>query len=499
MSENRRGTLGELNYFMRQHANLYEASLEGSLLDDIRPDIIRMRTAVDGVFGKRQFVIAGEQSMPPIPKMAAKLIAMKALTALDDQTVAINLRADHDLVLSESEILSMYVPHPGNNDGFTRLRLLSDKHLHRRQTISGISLTDPATSEYIGRQLTYFANNTFPDAYLSSLKLLGRSKSEREEGIAQSYMVMEDWLSCFGFDTQGNRLQQMPDHLLFSPDHIKKRRLDGAVPQIDIRLPSNLAQANENWYLWLQRQLGIESQYTLSEGFLDSFLLQNGGMEILQKRFSSTLRKLQELGYEPVTSDFFNQRNTTFFNLEKDGLRYYSYFDQKDDSVVRVVDPLTGQELKLGVDELLHDDEWMISLTAVPRVALYSLAGFGAHIKGGGSRYNYDAKAVVAAMDMPYFPLWNFAERINECWSSPIQYNSIAKENSRHGGRLSQLKKEGAIDQVVAQGKISLLDLMLSVNSQEASLEIEKWIEQKGGDISPEDRIILTNRAGREP
>lgn len=102
-------------------------------------------------------------------------------------------------------------------------------------------------------------------------------------------------------------------------------------------------------------------------------------------------------------------------------------------------------------------------------------------------------------MSASYIGSWNFAKRINECWSSPIQYNSIAKESSRRGSRLSQLKKEGAIDQVVAQGKISLLDLMLSVNSQEASLEIEKWIEQKGGDISSEDRVILTNRAGREP
>lgn len=497
----RPNSLGELNRAMIDHQNQYEDALTHDSLRDILPNIITMRLSVEKIFGKKRIIIGGDQPMLPIPKMAAKLVAMKALAHMDDQIVTINLRADHDLALSELEILSMSMPHPGTDIGVTKVRLLSDRLLTGRPIISGVDLNSPEIFEYITHQLLYFGNSTFAEAYSRSLKLLSKDKGERDEIVLQAHMVIEDWLACYGIDRKGNRLKELPGHVSTTPDYSRNVRVGSVLPQVEMKLPSNLAEANENWYLWLQRQLGIEMQYTLSEGTLDRFLLQNGGLEILQKRWRSAVNRLKNIGYQPVTSKLKNhQPDATFFNVARDGQRYFSFFDSKDDSMLIAVDPLNKQGVKIPVQELIQDgSEWIISLSAIPRVVLYSLAGFAGHIKGGGSRYNYDAEAVTLAIGLPYFPLWNFTERKDGIWTSPLQYTSVATENALRRGKPHHTQKVRSISQAISEGKIYLLDLLLSINPWITYNEIDQWIEANGENIKRDDRIYITNLAGRNP
>lgn len=490
-------TLGEFNLSMVEHKKEYEKRLGNNSLKDISLDIAIMRSAIEKVFGLHRIIVGGEQSTLPLPKMAAKLIAMKALSFIDDQITTINIRADHDLVLSESEILSMNMPHPGTDIGTVKIKLLSDKLLMGRPIISGVDLNNPEVFKYVAKQLLHFAEHIFPEAYQPSLRFTGNNKLEGDTNILQAENKIVNWLACYGIDNQGNKLKTFPKHLLSSP----KNKSGCLLSQVELKLPSNLAEANDNWFLWLQKQFDIDADYTFSEGVFDKFLLQNKGYEILQKRWFVAVNKLREMEYQFVTSKLNNdQPNTTFFNVARYGQRYYSFFDDNDDSMIAIVDPISKHEEKISIQELFDkESEWAISLTAVPRVVLYSLAGLEGHIKGGGSRYNLDAQAIMDIIGMPYFPLWNFTEKNNDIWTAPIQYTSISTEKELRSNKQHHFKSAGFTTQAVSEGKINLLDLYLSTNPQITSNEVNQWINLNREKICRDDRIYLTNLAGRNP
>lgn len=518
---------------VRMHADAFDDTVDSERMDHLRPHLLRMRQAVTDAFGPETAIIGGEQSIFPLPKNLGKLMALQVLSQHYGMR-SINLRAPLDIARSEVDIRRVDLPSYGSESGMDSFNLLSTKMVGSRKgvmTIQGFPLPDQKLADN-AKRFVGLMQQQYPGSF--------RNGNTNETNLDQA--VLADFMACYGMDLDGNRLDAMPDHiqeLALCPD------VNG-IPQMDIVLPDNLAQAHENWFIMLQRRLGVDSEITVSEEVIDRMLLKSGGHEVLSEIMTASRRKLRESGYDPVAMNLSEERDLqTWFNMSKDGIRYGTFFTDDSYSQISVYNPETKEvEETVSVDDVLADDsEWSLSLRAVERVTLYSLAGLGGHITGGGSVYNADARAVLGAMDIPYYPIWSFSKTDEDGNKiTPVQYMSMAL-NSGFGTEFSRnpdliqarLHMQGILTTLTGQaldnfeqsramleeeetmgksidnilrptmlnaltalrgGKVSLFDLAMSVPMDLAAEEIAAFIEQNGGNISRTSAVSLTNRAG---
>jgi len=469
----------------------------GTVMDIIADDVYQMTQAVDYYFpgqvtasGQVLRVIAGEQSVVVMPKQVAKQVAMVALQN-EYGVTPIDLRADLDLVGSEADIVAVPLPNTGDRSGRTTYNLLSGKYRASNGATNGVALPNP----YVTKMLTDLQNKHLPQIYTRSLQ---SSRGGYEPTLDQQ--VVADWMACYGIAPDGSRLKQMPDYMTASNNY------STTVPEIGIELPTNFAQGNENHRLWMQRQLGIEAQYVVSEGEIDRILLQNGGFNALRVLLTSARQWLREDGYQPNSAALKledDKDDEVPFNIVSRGRRAHSAnFLPGDDSMIHVqFDPEGKYQADYSVDQLLNDPQFGISLKAIPRVILYSLAGLSGHITGGGSIYNYDAQQIMDIVGLPYFPLWNFTKKDqNGKRVTALSYVSTGIRKLRSS---DEIKAEGNEETVLAyelstRGRFAFLDLMMSTYADQAAHEIGQLIAM-GGNITPDTYVELTNRTGRVP
>ena len=252
--------------------------------------------------------------------------------------------------------------------------------------------------------------------------------------------------------------------------------------------PISLAQGHENFYSIVQQRFGIAPDLTIYESEFDPFLLRNGGYEVLARIWKSLQNEALSSGMHLKTIKPIEDDPRTPFNLSRDGMRLLSV---QEGDFVHILDPKTQQvQESHHISEVLSPDgEFGVSLRAIPRVMLYAMAGVSGHITGGGSIYNDDARELIKLIHMPYFPLWSFDSQS----SSPIQYISLASYKSRGKARQNT---QATIDFTRA-GKASILDCVMSMYPEQVAEEIRDWIELNAGDIRPESRVHITNRAGQ--
>lgn len=444
---------------VRQHVQELDRAVDASVDQyGIRPAIRQLQGAVRHRYGEGHLILAGEQTIMPLPKNVAKLVAGRALTVLSDEFRTLNLRANVDLVGSEADMYKVWIPSETSQQGHVDMTFISRAKLAKSPglTAEGVLLNQ----EDLQRSISDFSSVHIPSAYL-------------------------------GIHTRGDRL--VPD---FDPHVIDTFRYcygvatDGVSHMEGLRYPNpqTLAQGHENYYTVVQQLLGIEPDMHLLESDLDPYLLRNGGYELLDRVWKELQKEAVDRGlaFRSMKPALDDQR--TPFNVARNGTRLFTV---QDGDFVCIVDPKTQQVLERhDISELLAEDsDFDISLRAIPRVIVYSLAGVAGHITGGGSVYNYDAKQLMQLLHLPYFPLWNF----DSTASSPIQYMSAASYKTRGKPRQNT---QATIDFVRA-GKASALDCIMSVYPEQAAEEIRVWIEMNAGSIDQYSRLPITNKAGQ--
>ncbi|KXK26534.1 MAG: hypothetical protein TR69_WS6001000539 [candidate division WS6 bacterium OLB20] len=521
------------------HNNEYDDALDRADMAHLRPHILRMRQAADDAFGTGVKVIGGEQSIIPLPKNLGKLIALRALRN-HMGVIDINLRADHDMGRTERDVRALDLLNYGNQEGTASFSVMSNNYAGMNKgmtTINGYTLKD----DHIRGNMVKFASQV-RQLYPGNFPL------GDETHRVLDMRAVEDWFACYGMNPDGTPIDAIPEHIQSLP---RTDRRESAFEQIDIVLPGNLAQGHENWFLMLQRRLGIEAAYTVSEGVIDKMLLKNGGHEVLANMMLQARARLRDQGYEPVAMKIDEDSDLrTWYNLELDGVRMNTVFTDDSFSQIEVTHPVTGETSVVTVDEALADDSpYGISLRAVERVSLYSLAGLSGHITGGGSVYNADARYLLSAVDLPYYPIWSFAKKAEDGSPlSPVRYVSMAlskifptpeearrpeyaqaylhmqgvlqtltgqvladyawiserlrSEDPESGttitaalGKLLSPNVIGALDALRA-GKVSLFDLAMSVPLDQAREELSAFLEEKGTGLSRTSSVSFTNRAG---
>ncbi len=427
----------------------------------IHAGIREMQAAVRSRYGEGHLVLSGEQTIMPLPKNVAKLVAAKALQHISDNVRVLNLRANLDLVGSEGDMYKVWIPSETSQTGYVDMAFMSRARLSKTPglTAEGALLND----DQLQANVHAFTTGHLKFAYAGSHKVGERIVPDLDA------RVIDIFRQCYGLLPLGSETTEVHSGLPF--------------PQ-----PISLAQGHENFYSVVQQRLGIVPDLTIYESDLDPYLLRNGGYEVLARIWTSLQNEAIRSGINLSTIKPVQDDSRTPFNMSREGVRLLTI---QEGDIVHVLDPRTQstQESHHISDILREGSEFGVSLRAIPRVMLYSMAGISGHITGGGSVYNRDARELISLIHMPYFPLWNF----DSLSSSPIQYVSMASYKSRAKARQNT---QATIDFTRA-GKASILDCVMSMYPEQAAQEIEDWIELNAGGIRPQSRVHITNKAGQ--
>ncbi|MCA9329995.1 hypothetical protein KDA11_05075, partial [Candidatus Saccharibacteria bacterium] len=372
-------------------------------------------------------------------------------------------------------------------------------------------MSDPMFDGIFDDTVRRLALNSYPRGYIEKMN---SSIPESERMYTSSpnldEQVLSDWLACYGFkiryDEQGNITGAARGEYPYPPDHLTQTNADDRL-KIQYSHNFNLAEAHINWYLHLQRQLGIEQINTFSEGQFDKLLLANGGLEIFRSEWTLIIDALEaasNLNLVSIKLDKPEVRRAAPFNLEYGGIRYDAYFNKRDDSQLDLYSRQHGvQEAAITLDDVFSDvSEWSVSLGAVERVVLYSLAGVAGHITGGGSAYNYDALQVMQVLNLPYMPLWWFPKKDQyDRPMTPVIWPTLANKEWRNlqtlGSNGAGNQTSDAILQNTLEGNYSLLDLAMSTDPQEAHMLMQEHIQLLStGQLDRFSQLSLPNRAG---
>lgn len=445
---------------VRQHVQALDKAVDVSVdKHGIRPAIRELQAAVRERYGAGHLIIAGEQTIMPLPKNVAKLVAGQALRVLSDEFRVVNLRANLDLVGSEADMYKVWIPSETSQDGHVDMTFISRARLAKSPGIIAEGVLLDQTD--LHRAMNEFSSVHIPSAY-GGLHI-------KNETLVPDFdpSVIDTFKQCYGLPALEAAAQAY--------------RLP--YPQ-----PLTLAQGHENYYAVVQQILGIEPDIHVLESDLDPYLLRNGGYELLARVWKDLQNEAIDRACALRTMKPTLDDPRTPFNVARNGMRLFTL---QDGDYVCVVDPKTKDVLERHhISEVLaQDSDFDISMRAIPRVIVYSLAGVAGHITGGGSLYNYDAKQLMEMLHMPYFPLWNF----DSSASSPIQYMSVASYKTRGKPRQNT---RATIDFVRA-GKASALDCIMSTYPDQVAEEIQAWIEINAGSIDQYSRLPITNKAGQ--
>ncbi len=394
---------------------------------DFKDKISKLHDVLEERFPGQLHVITGEQPYGAYgrPKVLAKRLLSKALQFHNPEIKVIELFASNDLIGSEEGFWRLTLPtKTAGPDGVVSQNVLSDKFRANGKTARGLLLPH----EYVTGQVQKIIQNT-RHHYPGNLPY--------NKGSRYDLSVITEWAHSYGITIDSNN----------------------PAPHA----PENYADAHINWLVALEKKLGLETDYVTEEGEIDLMLARQGGVEVIQSLWKTGLSSMMERSIPTISLKLTPEEIArTPFNLAREGNRLVTRFHPEDDSLIEAITK-DGIET-LTLDQALSGD-FEFSWKAVPRVVLYSLSGLDGHVTGGGSVYNADAQLFMDINNLPYFPIIYMNPQINGETVSVLQYQTVSS------GRNFDMAKEQ-----VRKGKVSLLDFVMSCDTEEARAKIEETI-----------------------
>jgi hypothetical protein len=232
-----------------------------------------------------------------------------------------------------------------------------------------------------------------------------------------------------------------------------------------VAIPDNYAAANTQILRDYESKLGIDGDVLVHDGDVDTFIAQNGGLDVILALWPSFLAAARRHAVDGVRIP--NQHEAPFY-------LYHDCGGRMEVSIASADSAITGHETNLATKclDCNHQENTTVgdvlasgrrlAFRAMARVTAYSLFGLGdGHITGGGSVYNAPTAGAFRELGLPYFPIIHMSKTNDEGErTGVIEYSS---------GALAKKKAETqqgfqAASELVREGGVSMADLEISTN-----------------------------------
>lgn len=408
---------------------------QAEIEENLTEGVLQIRHRVREFFGigpKDMWVILGEQPCglnEPLLVLAKRLLA--AYMAKHHGWKAADYSAASDVVGSESGMYRVEVPYPYDESGIRSVNLVS-RNKFNQSPASQIPASEVNLEEIARNLVTVYGQHS-----LGLHTILG-----------QMFLAFE-----------GNKsLAQAQNELL-------GRLLD--------RLGLNLGK----------REVDID---------FDSQIARMGGLELILNHWDEIIAATNNHSLGDEKTRIPDREEAPFFayldvNVKKGvPVRPRIWFADGTRKRYIATHPFNKEKVlrKFTYDDIMRGDV-CITFRAIPRVMLFALVCFDAHITGGGAGYNKIVSLVFPEIfGASYFPLaWMDLKNASGEIAGVFQYDSPALRKGKKGCGYEKAEN------LVRQGKVGMLDLAVSLQGHEANV-VNQVLSQPN--LSMSQRIDFT-------